>query len=536
MNNTGQVGCWIMCKRQAAVRVWDVTAVLALAVIVTTLVAQPAQSQELTTLATFDVTNGFGPVAPLVQGTNGKLYGSTNENYGSGYFGSLFDFTTTGTLTSFGDFCASGAGQCANGGDQLAGLVQAANGKFYGTNASGGDYGAVSYGGGTIFEVTPGGTLTVLHSFCQSLNGSGYCADGSIPTGGLLLASNGDLYGTTSFGGTFDGGTVFKITTKGVLTTLYNFCPGDCGDDEPSDADGFYPAAGLIQATDGDLYGTTTAGGVNRGNQINGGVIFKMTLAGRFTVLYAFCAQTNCADGLNPTEVLVQASNGNIYGTTQLLGANGHGTIFEFTTGAKFKFTTLYSFCAQSNCSDGSQAGGASAQSPMIQGTDGNLYGTTPLGGNTTGGESSGGYGTIFQINSRGGFKTIYTFCTVSNCPDGGYPYGGLIQDTNGNFYGTTAGAGTTGAGDGTVFSLSMALAPFVKAQPASGKVGAVIDILGTDLAGATGVMFNGTPASFSVISPSEITATVPTGATTGAVQVTTPSGTLTSNVSFSVP
>jgi uncharacterized repeat protein (TIGR03803 family) len=511
-------------------------AVLMLAAIATTLAAPSARAQQLTTLATFDVTNGFGPVAPLVQGNNGKLYGSTNENYGSGYFGSLFDFTTSGTLTSFGDFCASGAGQCANGGDQLAGLVQAANGKFYGTNASGGDYSEDGYGGGTIFEVTPSGTLTVLHTFCQSLNGGGFCADGSIPTGGLLLASNGDLYGTTSFGGAFDGGTVFKITTEGVLTTLYNFCPGDCGDDEPSDADGFYPAAGLIQATDGALYGTTTAGGVNRGNQINGGVIFKMTLAGKLTVLYAFCAQTNCADGLNPTAVLVQASNGNIYGTTLLEGANGHGTIFEFTTAGKFKFTTLYSFCSLSNCSDGSQGASATALSPMIQGTDGNLYGTTPSGGNTTSGENSNGYGTIFQMTPSGGFKTIYTFCTVSNCPDGGYPVGGLIQDTNGNFYGTTVGAGTVGAGAGTVFSLSMGLGPFVKTRPISGKVGAVIDILGTDLTGATGVMFNGTPASFSVISKSQIKSTVPTGATTGVVQVTTPSGTLTGNVSFGVP
>jgi len=542
MSNTGQYGCAISWKGGiswtglTAARVPGWAAVLILALITVILAIRPAQAQ-FTTLTSFDGTNGFDPQAPLVQATNGKLYGSTNENYGSGNFGSLFEITTGGTLKSLDTFCPSTASQCADGGDPVEGVVQAGNGKFYGTNAYGGDYSQVGYGGGTIYEVTPGGTVTILHSFCQELNGNGDCADGSIPTAGLVVATNGDLYGTTSFGGEYGGGTIFKINTKGDLTTLYNFCPGpSCGNDQPSYADGFYPAAALIQATDGDLYGTTTAGGVNRGVQINGGTIFKITPGGKFTVLYSFCSQTNCVDGLNPTAPLVQASNGNIYGTTLLLGANGYGTIFDFTTKGKFKFTTLYNFCSQTNCSDGSPGGSSATQPALIQGTDGNLYGTTPFGGNTTNGVDSNGYGTIFKMTPSGAFTTIYTFCTVSNCPDGGIPAGGLTQDTDGDFYGTTAGAGTVGAGFGTVFSLSVGLSPFVKLQPASGKVGAIIDIPGTDLTGATGVTFNGTPAAFTVISSSEITATVPTGATDGNVQVVTPGGTLTSNVSFSVP
>ena len=128
---------------------------------------------------------------------------------------------------------------------------------------------------------------------------------------------------------------------------------------------------------------------------------------------------------------------------------------------------------------------------------------------------------------------TLYSFCSQSGCADGYKPYAGLIQDTNGDFYGT---ASSGGANSGTVFSLSVGLGPFVEPQTTSGKVGAPVDILGTNLTGATSVTFNGTPAVFTVVSSSEITTTVPTGATTGAVEVVTPGGTLSSNVPFRVP
>jgi len=196
------------------------------------------------------------------------------------------------------------------------------------------------------------------------------------------------------------------------------------------------------------------------------------------------------------------------------------------------KFTTLYSFCAQANCTDGALGGNPSAvQAPLIQATDGNLYGTTNFGGNTTSGVNTNGYGTIYEITPSGSFTTLYTFCTLSGCSDSASPVGGLIQDTNGTFYGTTSGGESSSYG--TVFSLSEDLGPFVKTQPAYAAVGKAVTILGTGLTGTTSVTFNGTAATFTVVSSSEITTTVPTGATPGYVSVTTPSGTLTSNVPF---
>jgi uncharacterized repeat protein (TIGR03803 family) len=163
----------------------------------------------------------------------------------------------------------------------------------------------------------------------------------------------------------------------------------------------------------------------------------------------------------------------------------------------------------------------------LIQATDGNFYGTASSCGT--------GSGTVFKVTSRGLVTTVYNF----DSKDGGFPYGALVQDTNGNFYGTTQQGGTYsctfGIGCGTVFSLSLGLNPFVKTVPAAGKTGVSIGILGTNLAGSTSVAFNGTSRTFKVVSSSLITTTVPTGATSGPVQVVTPSGTLTSNVSFQV-
>jgi len=162
----------------------------------------------------------------------------------------------------------------------------------------------------------------------------------------------------------------------------------------------------------------------------------------------------------------------------------------------------------------------------LTQATDGNLYGIMDIGG-------AHGYGTIFRITTAGSLTTLYSFCSQSGCADGEYPEGGLVQDTNGTLYGTAADGGANG--DGTVFSLSVGLSPFVETLPVSGKSGATIKILGTNLTGATSVTFNGTAATFTVSSSNFITATVPTGATTGTVQVVTPSGTLSSSVSFRV-
>jgi len=203
------------------------------------------------------------------------------------------------------------------------------------------------------------------------------------------------------------------------------------------------------------------------------------------------------------------------------------GTIFEMSSAGKLQ--SLYSFCSLENCSDGVGPTGG-----LLPASDGNLYGTNILGGAGVGVGGTVFEGTIFKIAPAGTLTTLYTFCTYGEpCPNGGDP-NGLVQATTGNFYGTTAGGGDAGD-DGTVFRLSVGLGPFVEALPTSGTVGTKVTILGNNLSGTTAVSFNGTAASFSIVSSTEITTTVPKGATTGTLKVTTSSGTLDSNGVFRV-
>ena len=484
----------------------------------TTAVALPAQT--FTTLFSFDNTHGATPEGSLVQATNGYLYGTT---FGGGTFnyGTVFKITPSGTLTTLYGF----AGYPTDGAYPVAGLVQATNGDFYGTTWQGGpNAGGNGDGAGTIFKITPSGTLTTLYSFCSQ---SG-CTDGEFPGAGLVQATNGALYGTTGLGGANgEGGTVFRITR--TLTTLYSFCS------QSGCTDGNGPEwAGLVQATNGDLYGTTAAGGANGGTYGSGaGTVFKITPSGTLATLYSFCSQSGCTDGEWPNAGLIQATNGDFYGTTWQGGANGGawgdgaGTVFKITPSGKL--TTLYSFCSQSGCTDGENP----YYGALVQATNGDLYGTTWQGG-ASGGAWGNGAGTVFKITPSGKLTTLYSFCSQSGCTDGENPFAGLVQDTNGKFYGTTNRGGGNGAG--TVFSLSVGLGPFVETRPTSGLVGKAVKILGTSLTGATSVSFNGTAATFTVVSATEITTTVPNGATTGKVQVVTPSARLSSNVSFRVP
>jgi uncharacterized repeat protein (TIGR03803 family) len=195
------------------------------------------------------------------------------------------------------------------------------------------------------------------------------------------------------------------------------------------------------------------------------------------------------------------------------------------------KVTTIYNFCSKPNCTDG-----RNPMDSLIQASDGNLYGTTYNGGANSSPNclSNSGCGTIFKITTSGVLTTLYNFCGLPNCVDGNQPEAGLVQATNGTFYGTTYSGGTMGVG--TVFSLSVeGLKPFVKIVPAWGTAGATAMILGDNLTDATRVTFNGVPAAFTVVSSTEIEATVPTGATAGTVTVDTPGGTLKSNEIFQV-
>jgi uncharacterized repeat protein (TIGR03803 family) len=479
-----------MCKLN-----WSIRACGVLLLWAAPAIALPAQT--FTTLHNFDGTDGTTPSTALTQATNGDLYGTTPSGGANGY-GTVFKITPTGTLTTLHVFDGT------DGGGPHAGLVQGTNGDFYGTTQVGG-----ANGYGTVFKITPTGTLTTLHVF----DGTG----GGGPYAGLVQGTNGDFYGTTQVGGAIGYGTVFKITPGGALTTLQSFDLADGAD-----------ANGLIQATNGDLYGTTESGGAN-----SFGTVFKITPSGVLTTLHSF---DNTPDGSEPYAVLVQATNGSFYGTTAEGGAHGEGTVFKITPSGAL--TSLYSFCSQggSNCTDGQ-----APEAALIQATNGDLYGTTYFGGANNPADCGGTCGTVFKITISGTLTTLHSFCAQPNCTDGASPAGGLFQATNGTFYGTTSIGGNASTCDpplgcGTIFSLSVGLGPFVKTLPISGNVGASVKILGTQLTGATSVTFNGTPATFTVIANSEISTTVPTGATTGTVQVVTPtSGTLSSNLPFTV-
>jgi uncharacterized repeat protein (TIGR03803 family) len=304
-------------------------------------------------------------------------------------------------------------------------LIQGADGNFYGTTYTGG-----ANGEGAVFEVTPGGTLNPLYSFCSLSS----CADGIGPYAGLVQGTDGNFYGTTPSGGANGAGTVFEVTPGGTLTTLYSFCSlSSC-------ADGIGPYAGLMQGTDGNFYGTTSTGGAN-----HVGTVFQITPAGTLTTLHSFCSLSKCGDGSDPGGELVQGADGNFYGTTAAGGASIEGTVFKITP--EGILTTLYSFCSLSKCADG-----AGPRAGLVQGTDGNFYGTTYADGANSG-------GTAFQITPGGTLNTLYSLCSWSNCADGSGPWGGLVEGTDGNFYGAALFGGNVSAacdnGCGTVYKLS---------------------------------------------------------------------------------
>jgi uncharacterized repeat protein (TIGR03803 family) len=447
-----------------------------------TAIVSPAQTFK--TLLDFNGTNGANPVyTSLIQGRDGNLYGTTLGG-GSNGAGTVFKINPAGKVTTIYSFCSQV--NCADGTGPYAGLVQASDGNFYGTTFQGGTNGDF----GTVFKITPGGTLTTLHSFNLS--------DGAQPFAGLVQARSGDFYGTTSGGPATNNGTLFKITSAGSLTTLHVF----------DGTDGSQPMSTLIQGTDGNLYGTTPYGA-------RYGTVFKITLSGTLTTLHSF----SLTDGSYPYCALLRAADGNFYGTTYGGGDtsncynNGCGTVFKITPDGTL--TTLHNF---------ESTEGANPIAGLIQATDGNFYGTTYAGG------SAGGWGVVFKITPSGTVTTLHSF----DGTNGGQPYGPVAQDTNGNLYGTaTNGLGI--ASQGTIFGISTGLGPFVSFTSSSGKVGQVAGILGQGFTGTTSVLFNGTTAQFTVKSATFITATVPTGATTGFVKVTTPNGTLTSNVRFRV-
>jgi uncharacterized repeat protein (TIGR03803 family) len=503
-----------MEKNVALVRRASMTKRIGCLVILFCAAAVSSQSQTFKTIHSFDGTDGFNSQSPLIQGTDGNLYGTMPDGgpFGENGFGTVFRMTPNGELTTLYSFCSQAG--CTDGSYPYAALIQATDGNFYGTTYNGG-----TKGYGTVFRMTPAGTLSTIHSFCSERA----CADGALPRGSLVQATDGNFYGTTQLNTPVkSGGTVFKMTPSGTVTTLYTFCT------ESGCPDGELPGT-IIQATDGNFYGTTLYGGTGAFCTVEGGcgTAFKITPSGVFTTLHNFCSESSCVDGEYAYTALIQASDGNFYGTTDQGGIStqcyvGCGNIYKIAPNGRF--TNVYSFCK----SDGYCTDGAFSQGSLIQATDGNLYGPTRQGG------AKQGDGTLFSATTGGKLTTLYRF-NSSNAGhySGIYPYPALVQYTDGSFYGTTFQGGPSEYG--TVFTLSTGLGPFVETQTSAGTVGATVNILGTDLTGAMAVSFNGFSAIFAVVSSSFITATVPAGATTGFLTVTTPGGILTSNKVFRI-
>ncbi len=469
-----------------------------------TAIAAPAQAFK--TLTNFNSANGSSPVAAIIQGEDGNFYGTTvtggtHNSVCGGSCGVAFEMSPAGTLTKLYNFCQQP--NCGDGFEPLAGLTLASDGNLYGTTAQGGL--AVS-NAGTIFHIAPNGTLSP--NFYD-------LAPPSLPSTTLVPYIDGNLYGTTLLGGTDGFGSVFKISTSQAFHNLSGF----------TQTNGESPSS-LVLARDGNFYGTTTAGGSGTGCNRNGcGTVFRLTPGGAITTLYNFCSG-KCRDGSAPASLL-QGSDGNLYGVAT---GGGHslvdGTIFRISlTG---QLTTIYRFCSQARCTDGL------APQSLIQGSDGNLYGATAGGGDLNCNPGpGGGCGTIFELTHTGVFATLHTFEST----DGSYPYG-LSQSTDGKFYGVTSNGGSSSAcslGCGTIYSLDAGLAPFTSFVFPAGKIGQTIGLLGQGFTGTSDVSFNGTAATFTVVSDTFLLATVPTGAKSGYVTVSTPGGTLQSNIAFTV-
>ena len=347
-------------------------------------------------------TGPFNPHGGVIQGTDGNFYGTT-VNGGSGLYGTAFKLLASGTVTALHSFTNG-----VDGATPLAGLIQAGDGGFYGASLHG-----VGASLGTLFKITPSGVFTPLHAFgggddggnplaalVQGSDGNLYgtastsgsnavgtifslgtnglftllwsfnSTNGSCPAGSLVQGSDGKLYGTTSAGGTQDLGTVFSLSTNGSFNSLVSF----------DSTRGAYPSNGVVQATDGAFYGTTSGGGTNGG----WGTVFRLTADGTLTPLHSF----NYEDGAYPVGGLVQATDGNLYGTTSQGGIGGEGTVFQITTNGQL--TTLVWFNGPN---------GANPQGALIQARDGSFYGTAEFGRTGYNGAAGSGDGLVFRLS-----------------------------------------------------------------------------------------------------------------------------------------
>ena len=478
----------------------------------------------LTTLYSFcsntNCTDGAYPTASLLLLINGNFLGTTLAGGANG-FGSVFEITPAGKLTTLYSFCSVSG--CIDGINPETALIQGTDGNFYGTTVHGGKYGCGGcHGAGTVFKITAGGKLTTVYNFCAQTN----CDDGAYPFGALIQGTDGNFYGTADQGGTTSAGTVFKLTPGGKLTVLYTFCSlTGC-------TDGINPYGSLVQGTDGNFYGTTD------GDDSNNGTVFKLTPAGKLTTLANF---SGANDNAVPFAGLVQATDGNFYGAafTNFRDGNCCGGVFKLTPSGKY--TVIHQFV------------GADGNGPyaVFQNTNGPFYGATSAGGTDN-------LGTVFDVSVglKPFVELLPTYGKVGKTID--ILGQGLTGTTGVSFDGVAATFNNvsdtyitavipTGALTGTVtvttFTTSynssqiFRVAPqFTSFKPGAGKVNSTVTITGVSLSQTTQVIIGGKTATFKVSSDTEITATVPPGAKTGQkITVTTVGGAATSTQVFAV-
>jgi uncharacterized repeat protein (TIGR03803 family) len=389
-------------QRISTIRLGAASAALTLAVVLAlgTVATKSAHAQTFTVLHSFTGSpDGAYPYAGPVEDAAGNLYGTTPWG-GASYFGVVFEVDTSGTETVLYNFDGATAGA-----NPEAGLVRDEAGNLYGTTALGG---AFTYG--VVFKLDTSGKEKVLHSFSADFT------DGQNPYGdGLIRDKNGNLYGTTYYGGRQQVGTVFKVDTSRKEKVLHVFAGGV--------SDGAYPYAGVILDAKGNLYGDAEEGGTS-----DSGVVYKLSKSGKLTVLHSFTGGTN--DGSYPQGNLAMDNDGNLYGATYNGGADNAGTVFELSPNGNggWNETVLHVFA-------GGASDGAYPYAGVILDANGNLYGTTEEGG-------ASNLGTVYELSG----KTI-TLLHSFDGSDGEYPVGGVIQDTSGNLYGTAEAGGSSGYG-----------------------------------------------------------------------------------------
>lgn len=386
-------------------------------------------SGTLETLYSFCATSGCPdgdqPYAGVTLESSGKLLGTTGfgGKYGGGTVFALNDKHGTWTLKTLKSFCAGTPPSCQPDQGPSVTLVVDTGGNIYGTA-----YFAGANGDGAVFELKwKGGKKYALHYIHTFAGGDGagpwdlsYAGQNT----GAPYDGKSPLYGATIAGGASGNGTVYSLTpgTGGwSFQTLYSFC--GC-------SDGGLPRGAVLVGASGALYGTTGYYG-----DYSAGTIYELTQSGGTwseTTLYEFCTQTGCTDGNGPFAGLAQDASGNLYGTTYFGGNAGDGVVFELSAGGQY--SVLYSFCAQTNCTDGSEPA-----APVTLDAKGDIFGTAGRGGDKN-------FGAMFEIKG-GAYTRLYSFCTVSGCGDGGYPYGALALDAKGRLYGTTQYGGAYSLG-----------------------------------------------------------------------------------------